>query len=377
MRVFCALLLSGCGLTSATAPGGLDCDRISVATDKLDVALASAVPNDCVILTTGTYIGAFELPKDVSLAGAQGATVTLKGDGSGKPVLTVRGGKRSTVRGLKIDTSDGTGIAIDPGPANLVGVVVSGDASHQALTSTCELGSCDEVTVEDSELTACTVGLLVSGGIVHMKGGRIADMAGNGLSDGSGVVAAKSAQVTLEQVTVENNHAIGVLIDGASTHVTLDGTTVRGNLERGVWIQNATDGGVTITGGEVSANGLVGIGIRDSAGITLSGLAVNDTRLVEVPIGISGHEMVGDGVGFFSGARDISVDGLTASGNGRAQILADACGEGVHVTAPQLSGGQFRVVVQGGAQSVDVPAMLIDNPGRELGTKSDAVPVSQ
>ena len=57
----------------------------------------------------------------------------------------------------------------------------------------------------------------------------------------------------VRRVTVENNQQIGVLIDGTSTQVVLDGTTVRGNNERGVWIQNVNgDGGVTITGGEVS-----------------------------------------------------------------------------------------------------------------------------
>ena len=54
-----------------------------------------------------------------------------------------------------------------------------------------------------------------------------------------------------------------------------------------------------------------------------------------------------------------------------------ACGTGVHVNAPTLSGGQFRVVVQRGSSALDVSPALVDDPGRELATKSSTVPVSQ
>lgn len=376
MRFALVLPLMACGLQSATAPGGLLCDRINLTSGDLAADLAAAKPNDCVILTTGTYTGAFELPVDVSLAGATSSTVLLKGDGSGKPVLTIRGGRRSTVRGVKIDSSAGNGVAIDPGPANLVGVVVAGNTSHDALTSTCTRGACEEIVLEDCELGSSTVGLLVSGGRVRMVRGKISGMGGSGLSDGSGVVASNGADVKLEQVTVENNAQVGVLVDGAATRVTLDQAAVRGNLERGVWIQSS-DGGVSITGGAITGNRLVGVGIRESEAVRLTGVEISGTQLVEVPTGISQKENVGDGVGLFTGARDVVLDMVRASSNGRAQILADACGPGIRVTAPEVFGGQFRIVVQRGAATVDAPAALVDDPGRVLATKSEKVPVAR
>jgi len=378
VRALAALLLiTGCGLQSSKLPAGLVCDSFTVISEALAEALAAAKPSECVILTTGTYAGAFELPADVSLAAANNAKVVLVGDGSGKPVLTIRGGKRSTVRGLKIDSSLGSGVAIDPGPANLVGVIVQGDTSRAALTSTCALGACEEVTLEDTELLSGSTGLLVAGGWVRMVRGRVAEMGGSGLSDGSGVVASRGARLKLEGVTIEKNKQAGVLIDGAGTNVSLDQTTVSENLERGVWVQNASDGGVQLTGGSVTGNGLVGLGVRDSEGVRLTGVEISGTKLVEVPVGISQKENVGDGVGLFQGARDVVLDLVRATGNGRAQILADGSGAGVKVTPMEVSGGMFRVVVQRGAAPVEVPAMLVDDPGRELATKSSTVPVSQ
>ncbi|MBL8952388.1 MAG: right-handed parallel beta-helix repeat-containing protein [Myxococcaceae bacterium] len=374
-----ALLLTStaCGLQSAKPPAGLVCDSFTVIGEGLSEALTAARPNECVILLSGTYAGAFELPSDVSLAAANGAMVMLTGDGSGKPVLTVRGGLRSTVRGLKIDSSRGDGVAIDPGPVNLIGVTVQGDTSRSALTSTCTKGTCEQVTLEDTELVKCSTGLLVAGGVVRMVRGRVAEMGGSGLSDGSGVVASRGARVTLESVTVEGNKQAGVLVDGEATALTLDQTHVRANLERGVWVQNAPDGGVQIMGGTISENRLVGLGVRDSSGLTLTSVEISATQLVEVPVGVGAKENVGDGVGLFEGARDIVLDLVRTTGNGRAQILADGSGAGVRVNPSEVSGGQFRVVVQRGATALEVPPALIDTPGRELATKSAAVPVSQ
>ena len=94
-------------------PPQLVCNHIVVASAALEDALTKASAQDCVVLAEGTYTGSFVLPQDVSLAGSEGAVVVLKGDGSTSPVLTVQSG--STVVNIKIDTSAGSGIAIDPG----------------------------------------------------------------------------------------------------------------------------------------------------------------------------------------------------------------------------------------------------------------------
>ena len=101
--LFCCAWLLGCSSLSTHLgpPTGLVCDRLLVPGGTLGEALATAKGGDCVLLATGTYEGSFVLPKDVSLAGGDGATVVLKAVGT-DPVLRIEGGSRSVVRGLKI-----------------------------------------------------------------------------------------------------------------------------------------------------------------------------------------------------------------------------------------------------------------------------------
>lgn len=367
------LLLAACGslYTTVHAPQGLVCDRIKVVADNLGSTLAAAQPGDCVIAGDATFVGSFVLPKDVTLAASEGALVVLKGDGSANPVLTVEGGPRSTVRGVRIDTSSGGGIAIDPGPANLVGVSIGG-TSKSSLSVSCTGTDCDqrETVVEDTNLTDSTTGLVVSGARVRVVRGRIAGMAGASLSAGSGVVAMNRARLTLEGVTVEGNQAVGVLIDGPGTRATLTDCAIRSNDGRGVWIQGATDGGVSITGGEISGNQLMGVGARSSSGLTLTGVTIEDTVSVRVPTNIGQYEDIGDGVGLFSGVSGVLLENVVARRNARAQILADEFGAQVRVINPDVSGGLYRIVLQRSSATVDVPTQLVDNPGRVLAVEN-------
>jgi nitrous oxidase accessory protein NosD len=369
------LVLTGCGSlkTRIDAPVGLQCDRLIIPSGSLEAQLGEAVGGDCVVLPSGTYEGSFVLPKDVSLTAAEGASVTLKGTSSA-PVLRIEGGPRSIVRGLKIIAGQGFGIAIDPGPASLVAVTVS-QSSRGGLSSTCTRSDCDqrEVVLEDCELSANAVGLVAVGSVLKMEHGRIADSKGAALSSGSGIVGTAGASLTLRGVTIENNENVGVLIDGAATRATVDGCTVKDNRSRGIWIQGPVGAGaVLVTGGELSGNGLVGIGARDTSGLTIRNSNVTSTVLVKVPVDISTFEDIGDGIGLFSGTRSTTLEAVVSKGNSRAQVLADQCGAGVKIGG-ELSGGQFRIVVQRTANPVDVPAQSVDLPGRELAVKSDPI----
>lgn len=369
--LFALLLLCACdGLqTTVKQPEGMVCDRIKAAGTKLGEALAAASAGDCIIANEGTWVGSFVVPSDVSLAASEGERVVLRGDGTPSPVLTVKGGARTSVRNVVVDTSAGGGIAIDPGPANLVGVSIGG-AGKNALTATCTRGECaGENVLEDSEVSASASGVVVSGALLRIERGRIAAMAGNGLSDGSGVVAFDGAQLTMNGVTVEDNQAAGVLIDGASTRAALTDCVIRNN-RRGVWVQRATDGGVAITGGELSGNALVGLGARESAGLTVTGVTVQDTKAVRVQLDLNTAEDIGDGVGLFSGVREVTLEGVVSRRNARAQILADQSGADIRVRSGEVSGGLYRVVVQRTSQVIDVASTVVDSPGRDLGVEA-------
>lgn len=374
------LVMTACGpLTpKGTVPAGLMCDRIVIPPVSLAETLTTVRAGDCVILPSGTYEGSFVLPEDVSLAASDRAVVILTG---GDPALTVRGGARSMVQGIRVVAGAGGGIAIEPGPARLSGVVVSQN-QKSGVTSTCTREDCDsrEVVLTDCELTQNAVGLRSVGALVRVEGGRIAEQTGQALSAGSGVVASAGAKLTLRGVTIENNENIGVLLDGAATRATLDGCTVKNNLGRGIWAQGQTaaagEATVTVSGGEVSGNALMGIGARDSTGLVIREVTVQDTRAVREPIDISHFEEIGDGIALFTGTTGAKIENVISQRNARAQLIADGCGQGVTVAGATLSGGRYRAVLQRTLVPVDVDPTLIDSPGVDLAVRAGAIELS-
>lgn len=355
-------------------PQGLMCDRIVIPPGALEGALKSASAGDCIILPSGTYSGSFVLPENVTLAASEGAMVILTG---GDPVLTVKGGSRSIVRGVRIVGGSGSGIAIEPGPVQLISVAVT-QSQQSAITATCSRPDCAEreIAMTDCEVTQSAVGLRVVGARVSVEGGRIAEQLGTSLSSGSGVVASDGAALTLRNVTIERNQNIGVLLDGAATRATVDGCTIRENTGRGLWAQGqAADAGVqtvTVTGGEISGNSLLGIGTRDSSGLVIRQTRILTTKAVRVPIDISTSEDIGDGIGLFTGTRAVTIEGVVAENNARAQVLADGSGLGVTVSGT-VSGGRFRVVVQRPVAPVMVEQALVDAPASELLVRAAAI----
>ena len=221
------------------------------------------------------------------------------------------------------------------------------------------------MVIEQSELTGSAVGLFIAGARVRVEGGRIAEMTGTSLSDGSGVVVSSGGSVALNAVTVESNDNVGVLIDGAATSAALSDCTVKNNLGRGVWVQNvASDAGVSVSGGELSGNSLVGLGALGSTGVSVKNVSVLDTQLRPVSIDISHMAQVGDGIGVF-GSHGVSLENVTLHDNARAQLMADHVDSTVTVAGGEMRGGQYRAVVQASASS-SVPSALIDDAGMPL-----------
>jgi nitrous oxidase accessory protein NosD len=359
----------------APMTAGLTCDRIVVPAVSLEDSLRAATAGDCIILASGTYSGSFVVPPNVTLAASEGAMVTLTG---GDPVLTVKGGKRSIVRGVRIVGGSGLGIAIDPGPAQLIAVAVT-QTQRSALSVSCAESDCAEreVVLSDVELSEAPTGLRVSGATVRMERGRVVAMRGTSLSSGSGVVATGGAVLRLDGVSIEQNENVGVLLDGPTTRATVTGCTLADNQGRGLWAQGQTGADVTVTvqGGEVRGNALVGIGARDTAGLVVRDTRVLGTKAVRVPIDINRFDQVGDGVGLFSGSRKATLEGVVATDNARAQVLVDGAGAEVAVRGT-ISGGRFRVVVQNGAMPVTVESGLLDQPAEALVVRAAAVGVT-
>ncbi len=378
--VLALVALSACGpLTkpNGSMPAGMTCSRILVSSTDLTASLGTATAGDCVLLTKGTYRGNFVVPVDVSVVASEGDTVTLRGTEQGSPVLTVRGGAKTVVRGIRIDVSSGGGIVVEPGPVNMEGVSVTG-SSQAGLTASCNQADCDQrqSTVKDCEFSNNTTGIVVSGAKLKLQAGRVADNQGPGLTDGSGIVVANGASLELEDTTVENNGGAGVLIDGAATRALLTRPTVRGNKGRGVWAQGLAGAGtLQVMGGAFSQNNLVAVGSIMSEGILLKDATIATTQKLPVIINLGRTEYIGDGVGLFRGTRATSLENLTLTDNARAQGLLDSVGEQVHGTNLAVTGGTWRLVVQHTTSAVDLPSALSDSPPQPLLLDDTSIPV--
>jgi hypothetical protein len=374
------LALSACGpLTKpgASLPAGVTCARILISATDFTSTLGTAAAGDCVLLPAGTYRGNFVVPENVSVVAGDGATVTLRGSEANQPVLTVRGGAKTVIRGIRIDVSSGGGIVVEPGPVNMEGVSVTG-TSQAGLTASCNQADCDQrqSTVNDSEFSNNTTGIVLSGAKLKLTGGRVGDNQGPALTDGSGIVVANGASLEVVDTMVENNAGVGVLIDGAATRVLMTRPTVRGNKGRGVWAQGLVGTGtLQVLGGAFSQNNLVAVGSIQSEGLLLKDATVATTQKVPVVIDLGHTEYIGDGVGLFKGTKNSSMENLTLTDNARAQALIDSVGDGIHGTTLTASGGTWRLVVQNTTVAVDVPSALSDSPPTPLVLDDTSIPV--
>ncbi len=383
--VSCGTLLSS---TDPNKPKDLVCGKLYLASgtgEALTDALAGAQGGDCVVAAGATYRGSFTVPTDVSLVASEGATVVLTGDSADQPALRVMGGPHSTIRGIRVASSTGMGIVVDPGPAFLVGVSVT-KAGKAGLMASCTGADClddaHENTFSGVDVSECAIGLWVAGTRATLTGGRVAGSKAQSLTSGHGVIASHGARLVMTGTTVENNEAIGVLVDGTSgTGATLTDVKVLGNLDRGIWAQGLLGSDavpkLVITGDStlIDSNRIAGVGARDSSGVSITGGTISNTLKASIPVTLGTLEDVGDGVGLFSGTGAARIENVTLTGNFRSQVLVDQGLAGIHVANAPTAGGKYQIVVQKTLATVDAPASQLSAPGVELGVSAPAIPV--
>jgi len=375
--VLLAAAFLGCSCPRGPAvPEGLQCGQVLSATDTstLVAALGQAVEGDCVLASTGTYTSALTVPRGVALAAEDGAAVTIKADSSGQAAVTLAPGAR--LQGLSIVSAPNIGVLIDRGPSTLERVRIDG-AVEAGLVGWCEE---DCVPVDPSyaheiEITGSAVGLLLHGMRMKVEGGRIAqNLRGDRLVAGWGVVASHGAGLTLEGTVVEQNDFVGVLVDGAAgpTTAQLTNASIKDNEGRGVWIQDVQGSAdapkVRLESCVVEGNKMVGIGARNTAGMSIRGGRIAGTRLAKVSPNLGETDQVGDGLGLFENTSGISLDSVELRHNERLQVLIDRGGAGIRIQQSTVltEGSQLGIVVQRTVESVQAPDLQVRPAGQEL-----------
>ena len=372
-------LLSACAVGCSCAPNlelptGVSCSKtINAAptTAGLIDALSRAERGTCVVAPTAQYTGSFTVPAGVILGAENGSKVELVGDDRAQPVISLNSG--ATLTGVRVNSAPGVGIS-SAGGTHLLGVHVD-SALGAGIVFWCEedCRTGDAAELRDVELTNDAVGLLVHGARVNTFGGKVSGSTSGALASGYGVVASNGAELSMSGTLVEGNEELGLLIDGAQdTNVSLAQVTVQNNKGRGVWAQGllGTMGSprLSLSACTVTGNRLVGVGAKGSRGLRIQGGTVGNTAIGQAQNSVGSLVPVGDGIGLFGSSGDVQIDTVTITANARSQVLVDEGSTGLVVQGSTITqgSGQFGVVVQKTTAVVQAPMINTPPMGQEL-----------
>ncbi|MAQ18058.1 MAG: hypothetical protein CMN30_25075 [Sandaracinus sp.] len=237
------------------------------------------------------------------------------------------------------------------------------------------------VVADGTELTWNGGGVrdVVGVGILF-RGGRstLTDVAVSGAVSGLrgvpsyGILATEGHAQTTTRTTVEAGERFGLVsLDGQGTHTDL---TVQGNGDVGLWI-GGSDAFDVRGASTVAANGVAGVAVLDSTGVTLDGLAVTGTVAVTRPVGSFGSQTIGDGIQLV-GANEAVLRGVTLSGNERVGLLVDVV-PGLTFEAVEVSATGDAFGALGGAADLATGDIVVGAAAWDTGiTRRDAALVN-
>lgn len=372
-----ALASAGCGSSddAAATPHATPyvCTSTIAAADAADLAgkASGSGEGTCIVLTGASYdLGAALVVKHgIIVVGGKDVRPVIRGAG-----IKLDGGKLAYA---SVEGATGVGVAIGQGGGGMFDVVVTGAKSAGVTIAG------GEARLESVRIEKNAIGLFAGGGTTTVVGGRIAENGNSSLTSGLGLVASNGAKLALDGVTIEKNGATGVLVDGATTTVSMKDAKVLDNGERGVWVQGAEGTldapALRLEQTEVARNKIVGVGALESRGIIVVGGRVAETQAVPVVTNLATTEPVGDGVGVFTGAGDVKIDGTLLEANARAAAIIDGSDRGIIVVGGKVTAGAsgLKVVIQNTTAKVDVADDLKSVPTKALGVSATKVKVPE
>lgn len=371
--VLAAVMLSACG-SELSLPQGMSCDKTVNATGEaaLISALANATRGTCIVAGPGTYRSALTVPDGVVLGAGTTTVAQFSSPNANEPAITV--GKGAVLSGIEVLDAPGVGIYAT-GRVTLLGINIE-RAHGPGVVLWCE-DDCltgDGSALQGLRLAHNSIGLWVRGAKATISATQIYTSEGSSLSSGYGLVVSNGGAVTLSDSNIEDNQALGVLVDGAGdTSLAMTTVTVKNNLGRGVWAQglSGTIGNprLSLDACTLEGNRFVGLGARGSKGIRVTNGRIGTTVKGQTTTNQPGVlAEVGDGLGLFDTTGDVVVEGAELINNGRTQALIDQGATGIRFVSPVLTAaeGQRGLVVQTTTASVQAPNIEMPTAGQEL-----------
>lgn len=225
---------------------------------SLQEAIDALLPGGRLVLRGGEYAGGLTIGKKIEIVGAEGEEVTLTGGSYRAPIISVVGGGKLQVDGLKL-TDGGTGVRLSAdGRATITHCTISGEEG-------------DGIVIRNSA-SATIVGCTVQGRLC-------------------GVSVGDTAKASVEDSIVSENRSAGILLsDGATADMMA--CTVSGNVRDGILLEGSSV--ATVSGGTISENGNIGVGVRQSAEARIEGCMIRANGLRGIFLTESARATVAD-----------------------------------------------------------------------------------
>jgi hypothetical protein len=349
--IFCLTACESFKQAPTEVPNSVKCTTVHFSGDSesLRKALAESTPGGCVILVTETYEGNFEVKPGVTIAAGTNQHPVIRGMAPEAPAVKLQGGEGNTVlQGVSVVGSAGTGVGVIGGPVAIRDVTIEKSAGP-ALVATCK-GVCTEAqlnTYSNLRTRESKIGAVFVGARVKWDGGESTGNKSTTVAGGTGIVAHSGAQIEIQGVTVQNNEATGVVVDGnEGTRANLVDLRVIGNGERGVWAQYMKgDTAFHVQRGTFQNNALVSLGMASSTGVLVEGAQISGTSEKPVIVNLQ-KSYIGDGIIFDHTSG--SVSGVVLEANARAAALIDAPPDRLSFEFSRIVEAEngFKVVVQ-------------------------------
>ena len=204
-------------------------------------------------------------------------------------------------------------------------------------------------TVEDT--------VAVDGLALGAADGLVAACLEDGATQGRPAVIWFGGDGEAEGNTVTGSARVGVLISDETEVVDFSHNLVEGNLGGGVWIQIESVV-QSMTANTITGNTFIGVGLTAGAGANIGGDTPASANLIAQTQAL---QTMGDGIGVFDDSR-ATIRSNHVLDNFRAGIIVDnAEGELVQISDNVIDGGEYDIVLQGGADSEVPPDKVVGN----------------
>ena len=294
-----------------------------------DVTICSAEVTATATETSGYAIAIYSEDGGISITGGK---VTAKGKSYG--IFVDASGKYITIKDAEVTAEGNYAICATGGGVCITGGKVTANGTSRGIEAV------NDITISSAEVTATAKNAIYSsGGDVNITGGKV-----TATGTSNGITAINNVTINNSEVTATGT-SNGIHADNDVT-ISSSEVTAEGNSAISI---PTTGGGVSITGGKVTANGTeYGIEAGGSEKyITITGAEVTaegNYAIYAADVNITGGKVTANGTVYgVSGAITINSGTVSITGASAISDVSKYVANGGNVTLTSTSGTAYKV----------------------------------